>query len=281
MDESVTKLSDNLKEILKYLRSKKQSIKLGADNTFYIQRITKFKDRFHQYYEEITPKVHLGSLYSCTGRLKFYQDNKLYIYLEVSEKTTNSHGSAAVWPVKLTWKLEIVDQDKDDSFSLGEASCTFNKPRQGFVAHPNDWICVDYERIVHSGLIGRDGAATLRWTFVATPILQVDNVEEFQKILENLEIFCDHYEGPEIMLIHIQKSVDEILKKRNESVETVSRLENKLCDVDTKLDRIEKLQGNFQQKFDDFKHEAAPVIDFIKSRCKLNHTISSTTRTEV
>ncbi|CAL1528218.1 unnamed protein product, partial [Lymnaea stagnalis] len=123
------------------------------------------------------------------------------------------------------WKLEIVDEDSGKTVSLGEASCVFNRPRQGFVSHPNDWISIDLDTIVSSGCIAPDGSATLKWTVVTKPILQIENVAEFHEILETLKTFCDNYEGPE-------EQISYILRKVLENGDRMTRMENILSDMD-------------------------------------------------
>ncbi|CAL1528223.1 unnamed protein product, partial [Lymnaea stagnalis] len=214
MRDSIPEFKNHLRMLLEFLKDNKMNPASTKPKT-YRQKIEKCKTKFDRYHETTTPKSVLSKSYNCTGRLKFYSDKMLYIYLEVAEKLKKPLPCTFMWPVKLTWKVDIIDEDDEDNTAscccLGQATSIFNKPNQGFVSFPNDWIAKDFNAIDIPKFLADDGSMTLRWTVITEPLLPSVYVEDFQKLLVKLEVICNNYEGPEVLLSHIKKVAHEIL----------------------------------------------------------------------
>ncbi|XP_013085088.2 uncharacterized protein LOC106069871 [Biomphalaria glabrata] len=241
MDPSQNSLKASLKSLLTELESIKNK---PTNKQVYIQRISDVEGKFHRFHEEVTPKPVLSELYTCVGRMRFY-DEMLAIYFEILDNDKVQR----LWPAKATWKVELVDDDDNsvDPFPLGEASCLFNKPRQGFTSHPTDWISIRYNDIRQSRLIGADNSITIKWTVLVEPVLQNIYLEEFEQLLINAERYFDFFNGGEIS--QIKESLAEIKNKSEEHERKISDLQNLLPEIQEKLNVIENKQDSIDGQF--------------------------------
>ncbi|KAI8776117.1 hypothetical protein BgiMline_034355 [Biomphalaria glabrata] len=199
----------SLKTSLKSLLTEIDGIKNSPTNEKeYIQRISDVEVKFQKFHEEVTPKPVLSDLYTCVGKIKCY-DDMLAIHFELLDNDKVQR----LWSAKATGKVELVDDESSiDPFPLGEASCLFNKPRQGFTAHPSDWISIRYNDIRQSRLIGPDNSMTIKWTVLVEPVLQNIYLEQFEQLLINAERYFDFFNGGEISQIKESLSEIKILK---------------------------------------------------------------------
>ncbi|KAH9524155.1 hypothetical protein Btru_048270 [Bulinus truncatus] len=213
----------------------------------YTLRIADIEQKFDRFYEEVTPKPVLSDVYTCVGRMKFYGDGMLFIYLEISE---NDRGPLP-WPVRATWRVELLDENdysnKEKIYKLGEATCLFNKPRQGFVSHPNDWISVKLDQIKYSGRISQDRSVTIRWSVITEPVLQDVYLEQFVELLKTTQKYFDCFHGDELK--EIQNGVSAATEKSKEHEEKISSLQKLIPGINEKLDKIEIKQDSIDAHY--------------------------------
>ncbi|KAI8776120.1 hypothetical protein BgiMline_034359 [Biomphalaria glabrata] len=229
---------DSFKDSLKLLVSEIETLKkTPSKQVKYIQRISDIESKFNSFHEEVTPKPVLSYLYTCVGRMKFYGDQILSIYLEVSD----NEKAKQFWPAKARWKVELLDENNQNSsaFNLGESTCLFNKPRQGFTAHPSDWISIRYNDFRQSRLIGPDNSMTIRWTVLVEPVLQNIYFEQFEQLLINAERYFDFFNGGEIKQIK-----DKVSELRITNIEH----EKKMSDLMTEFPKIKKRLTDIEEK---------------------------------
>ncbi|KAK0049969.1 hypothetical protein Bpfe_020520 [Biomphalaria pfeifferi] len=176
--------------------------------------------------------------------MRFY-DEMLAIHFEILENDKVQR----LWPAKATWKVELVDDDDGsiEPFCLGEASCLFNKPRQGFTSHSTDWISIRYNEIQQSRLICADNSITIKWTVLVEPVLQNIYLEQFEQLLINAEQYFDFFNGGEINLI--KESLAEIKNKSEEHERKISHLQSILPEIKEKLNVIENKQDSIDGQF--------------------------------
>ncbi|KAH9505585.1 hypothetical protein Btru_055954 [Bulinus truncatus] len=199
----------------------------------------KVRLNFSTYSEESTPKPALSNeMYTCVGRLKFYPDKMIYMYLEVS---TNPRFPKAPWPAKVTWKVELIDENDDTrKLPLGESSFIFNKPKQGFASHPNDWISVSYNQLKGSPLIGPDKSMTIKWSVISEPALEYLYLEQLEDIILQREINSDR-----LNLRRGLEKIEEINNLSKENTVKISKLHG--C--------IERIQEGWEKSILDLRTE--------------------------
>ncbi|KAK6961637.1 hypothetical protein BgiMline_034364 [Biomphalaria glabrata] len=197
-------------------------------------RIDNVEEKFQNYLEEVTAKSIFNDMYFCRIRMKFYGDKMLFFYLEVSENGQEK----AIWPVKITWKVEIIDEnnteDKKKVLVLGELSSLYNKPKEGLASHSNDWISVSLEKIISSGLIS-DNSVTVKWSALVEPVLMDNFLYRFEMLVKSAEDKFDFFHK------HLQEVKNDVSLASSSTTDHecgVSKINSQLSDVNQKLDEI-------------------------------------------
>ncbi|KAK0049970.1 hypothetical protein Bpfe_020521 [Biomphalaria pfeifferi] len=225
---------DNFKTSIQNIRVCAENLREEAIFKANYSRIDNVEEKFQNYLEEVTAKSIFNEMYFCRIRMKFYGDKMLFFYLEISENGQEE----AIWPVKITWKVEIIDEnnaeDKKKVLVLGELSSLYNKPKEGLASHSNDWISVNLEKIISSGLIS-DNSVTVKWSALVEPVLIDNFLDRFEELVGSAEDQFDVFHK------HLHDVKDDVAWASSSTTAHecgVSRVKSELPDVNDKLDKL-------------------------------------------
>ncbi|KAK6961629.1 hypothetical protein BgiMline_034356, partial [Biomphalaria glabrata] len=225
---------ENFKTSIQNIRAYAEGLRKEAIFKENYSRIDNVVEKFQNYLEEVTAKTIFNKMYFCRIRMKFYGDKMLFFYLEVSENGQEE----AIWPVRITWKVEIIDEnnaeDKKKVLVLGELSSLYNKPKEGLASHSNDWISVSLEKMISSGLIS-ENSVTVKWSALVEPILMDNFLDRFEKLVKSAEDKFDFFHK------HLQEVKHDVSWASSSTTDHecgVSKINSDLPDVNQKLDKL-------------------------------------------
>lgn len=242
-----THLQQEISKVVKYVHDI-SSHNIKPKTKSYKHTIYNIENSFSKYAEYKTPKQQISTFGKWMGRLKFYGDNLLYLYLEVyPSQQSNNQTFRAEWPAKITWKVEIIDDNDDKRIHvIDQTWCYFHKPRQGDRALPNDWMKVHLDVIKNTGLIQPDGSIVLRWTVTLESVMYCAQVDDMKNILENVNTLIDQGESASNLCQKLKADVEKVMEIASNSERKIERISEQVQELALNLGRLREMHQDLK-----------------------------------